>query len=158
VRDKSLTNPGSSLSAQNSNARDPAGHRWELAAYLVRERALGSAMAGGGIVVAVLAGIGWDVWPCPFRQLTGLPCPGCGMTRACLAMLRGNWAAVWKFNPFGPVFALFWVVVVVGLLLPEPWRGRLVAILGRFERRTRWAAWVGAGLLIYSLTRWCWSG
>ena len=139
---------------EEPDIRDKTSHRWELAAYLVRERALGLAMVGGGLVVAALAGLGWDIWRCPIRLVTGLPCPGCGMTRACQAMVRGNWAAVWQMNPFAPVFALFWVVVAVGLLLPQPWRGRFADRLGRFECRTRWAGWLAAGLFIYTLTRW----
>ena len=27
---------------------------------------------------------------CPFHQLTGLFCPGCGITTACIALLRGD--------------------------------------------------------------------
>lgn len=33
----------------------------------------------------LLSGIG-----CPIRYLTGVPCPGCGMTRACLGLLFGD--------------------------------------------------------------------
>lgn len=27
---------------------------------------------------------------CPIRRLTGVPCPGCGMTRACLGLVFGE--------------------------------------------------------------------
>jgi hypothetical protein len=30
------------------------------------------------------------VWRCPIYHIIGLPCPGCGMSRACLAFLQGN--------------------------------------------------------------------
>ena len=139
---------------RRANKPNESGGRWELAAYLVRERTLGLAMAGGGLLYFAFACRGVDLMPCPLLKVTGLPCPGCGMTRSCLAMLRGNWADVWRLNPFGPVFAAFWAVVGVGIVMPQPWRGRFAERLGRFEQRTRWAAWVGGGLFIYGLTRW----
>lgn len=135
------------------SASSNSGSRWELAVYLVRDRKLGLAMAGGGLIYFVLAWYGWELMPCPLLKVTGLPCPGCGMTRSCLAMLRGDWIEVWRLNPFGPVFAIFWAVVGAGVALPQPWRGNFADLLGRFERRTRWSGWVAGGLLIYGLTR-----
>jgi hypothetical protein len=133
---------------------DVDGGRWELAAHLVRDRRLGLAMLGGGMIYFTLTAIGLNPLPCPFLRVTGLPCPGCGMTRSCLALLRGDFHAVWHFNPFGLVFAAFWAVVGFGVALPQPWRARFAGRLGFIERKTRWAAWVGCGLAIYSLTRW----
>ena len=37
--------------------------------------------------------------PCPFFQATGLLCPGCGGTRAMLALLHGDLHAAWAHNP-----------------------------------------------------------
>lgn len=37
------------------------------------------------MIVAHAFGLG-----CPFRDLTGLDCPGCGATRACLSLVHGN--------------------------------------------------------------------
>lgn len=37
--------------------------------------------------------------PCPFHALTGLWCPGCGASRMCLALLRGDVSAAWGYNP-----------------------------------------------------------
>ena len=39
----------------------------------------------GACIVLVVTGIN-----CPIRWLTGIPCPGCGMTRACLGLLFGD--------------------------------------------------------------------
>ena len=43
---------------------------------------------------------------CVFRLMTGIPCPGCGMTRAWLAALRLDFAAAIAYHP------LFWVVPI----------------------------------------------
>jgi hypothetical protein len=137
-----------------SNHGKETGGRWEVAAALLRDRRLGWAMAGGGAVYFACSWWGMDFFPCPLRQVTGLPCPGCGLTRSCLAMVRGDWLEMWRQHPFGPVFALFWVVVGVGLCLPAEARDRFTEAVGRFERFTKWPAWVLGGLLIYGLTRW----
>ena len=47
---------------------------------------------------------------CPTVVLTGFPCPGCGMTRAVFAVLRGNFALAWQLHPF--VYVLGGYVVV----------------------------------------------
>jgi len=35
---------------------------------------------------------------CPFKKLTSLPCPGCGMTHAFLALGRLDFSAAFAFN------------------------------------------------------------
>ena len=37
---------------------------------------------------------------CPFRVITGIPCPGCGMTRAMLSLGQLNLRMALEFNPF----------------------------------------------------------
>ncbi len=37
---------------------------------------------------------------CPMALITGLPCPGCGLTRAGLALLRFHFAEAWQMHPF----------------------------------------------------------
>ena len=38
--------------------------------------------------------------PCIFHSVTDVPCPGCGMTRACLALTHGHFADAWRYHPF----------------------------------------------------------
>lgn len=67
-----------------------------------------------GVSVLALAAGAWfalDLVLCPFAAVTGWPCPGCGMTRACLALLQGQWDAAVHFHPLSPV-----VLPVLGLL------------------------------------------
>ena len=44
--------------------------------------------------IAVIAGI-----PCPIKWLTGISCPGCGMTRSVLALLRLDFSAALQLHP-----------------------------------------------------------
>lgn len=49
--------------------------------------------------------------PCPVRTVTGVACPGCGMTRSCNAVARGRFAEAWKLNPLS--FALLSLAALV---------------------------------------------
>ncbi len=67
----------------------------------------------GHLLPAALTGYLWlkGGWPdlpglgCPLRQLTGIPCPTCFLTRATCASLRGDWQAALDLHAFGPVMA-----------------------------------------------------
>ena len=38
--------------------------------------------------------------PCIFHSVTDVPCPGCGMTRACIALTHAHFAEAWRYHPF----------------------------------------------------------
>ena len=38
--------------------------------------------------------------PCVFHSLTEVACPGCGMTRACVALAQGKFGIAWYYHPF----------------------------------------------------------
>jgi hypothetical protein len=50
---------------------------------------------------------------CPFRRLTGLPCPGCGLTRSWVYLTHGWWRESFLAHPFGPLFAAVMVALAV---------------------------------------------
>lgn len=60
---------------------------------------------------------------CPFALLTGTACPGCGLTRAGVALVRGDVAGAFAFHP---------LVVPVALALGAAW---LVGLARRRGRR-----------------------
>jgi hypothetical protein len=41
---------------------------------------------------------GWSI-PCVFNLITGLKCPGCGVTKMCLSLIRLDIGAAFKANP-----------------------------------------------------------
>lgn len=43
---------------------------------------------------------------CSFHSITGLYCPGCGMTRSLHAILNGHFFKAFSYNPLWPFFAL----------------------------------------------------
>ncbi len=51
-----------------------------------------------GVALYALARSGADA-PCAFLAITGAPCPGCGMTRAGMALLCGEVAASLRHHP-----------------------------------------------------------
>src|SRR5688572_21194322 len=60
--------------------------------------------AGGLLAVAVVPPADSPYLPkCQFHQLTGLHCPGCGMTRALHAALNGHFAQALAYNPLAPL-------------------------------------------------------
>ena len=91
--------------------------------------------------------------PCAFRAATGVPCPGCGLSRAMVALLRGEWRAALAFHAFAPLGAFCALVLAIGALLPAPLRTRLAAHVAAFEERTGIAVWLAAAFLMYWLVR-----
>jgi len=49
---------------------------------------------------------------CWFKRLTGMECPGCGLTRSVVSLVHGNFLDAWHFNPGGYLFFAIFVVQV----------------------------------------------
>lgn len=56
--------------------------------------------------------------PCPFHAWTGLPCPGCGTTRAVVALAGGDPAAALAWNPLATLGLVGGFVIAAAAL---PW-------------------------------------
>lgn len=73
---------------------------------------------------------------CPFRALTHLPCPGCGMTRAFCALAHFEfWRAI-KFNALSPLLFVFLLIVWAKSVASVFRLRRLQLLLGRLPRPT----------------------
>jgi hypothetical protein len=64
------------------------------------------------VAAALFGAAVWSDFPlCPIAGSLGVPCPGCGLTRATLALLHGDWQGALRFHPLVwlllPVFAGF---------------------------------------------------
>ena len=71
--------------------------------------ALAAGLAGALVGVDAVDQLAW-LPPCPFRALAGLPCPGCGMTRALLLLGQLRVAEALAMHPLVPglVLAALW--------------------------------------------------
>lgn len=71
------------------------------------------------VSVAGLAAAGW--WRCPFRLMTGLSCPGCGMTRALRALCSGDILTSFFWHPMC-IPLLITAAAGSGLYFRKAWR------------------------------------
>ena len=72
------------------------------------------ALAGGASLALMLP---FDLWRCPLAELVGVPCPGCGLSRAALALAMGDVPGALGLHPLAPVI-LPWVgLMAAGALL-----------------------------------------
>lgn len=67
--------------------------------------------AGIGLVALLAHFFGLTL--CPLKRLTGIPCPTCGTTRACLLLLRGHPRDAFAMQPFALVgipLLILWIL------------------------------------------------
>jgi len=100
-------------------------------------------------------GLGVDV--CLMHRLTGLPCPGCGLTRSITCITHGELSKAAAYHPFGLVIWIFLVTLTVYSLLPASARRAVAGAGVRNDASIRPAyrlfvtTFVGFGLLRFGL-------
>lgn len=67
-------------------------------------------LAALAVIAALYAALHFAGFGCPIKAVTGVSCAGCGMTRAWLSALSGDWAAAFSYHP------LFWMVPLAALV------------------------------------------
>jgi hypothetical protein len=89
---------------------------------------------------------------CPFKIFTGLPCPGCGLTRSVVTLLHGDPTASVYFHPLGVPLVLMLAV----LAFVDGWFWWRSSRPGQRSRPASWlpervmltpAPWVAVGAL-----------
>lgn len=54
---------------------------------------------------------------CPFKMLSGFPCPGCGITKSLVFLYAGDFVKSIYYHLFGPLTFLFCIVAIFVLSL-----------------------------------------
>lgn len=118
-------------------------------ARLGRVAAAAAALLALGFVYAAFARLWGMGIPCVFHAVTGLWCPGCGVSRACLRLLALDIPGALRAN------ALVVAALPVGIVLAAVRVGRYVrtgsARGGRWEERA-WLA-LAVALLAFGVAR-----
>ena len=111
---------------------------------------------GGGAVVAAFAipasVVGEGPVLCPFRLATGLPCPGCGLTRSWVAAAHGDLSTAFADNLFGPVSLVAVTLAVVAAVLLRVVAPARTGVLVRIAR-SRVVYGVVAVWVVYGVAR-----
>ncbi|MDD2823642.1 MAG: DUF2752 domain-containing protein [Bacteroidales bacterium] len=87
---------------------------------------------------------------CPFKMLTGLPCPGCGMVKSMVSLYRGAWMESLEYHLFGPLMVLFSVCALVVMII-ELIRGKEIPLRWLYSPGVAWG--VAATLGTWHLAR-----
>lgn len=90
---------------------------------------------------------------CAFKNFTGLPCPGCGLTHSFCALGKGEVADAFGFNLLGPplflVLGLLWMRSACVLLN----RSEVVQLLDRIAGRFNVVCAFAFGFAVYGVAR-----
>lgn len=68
---------------------------------------------------------------CPLVAFCGIPCPGCGVSRAAACLLTGRWQQAWRYNP--TIFPMALAALYFGwnrYLLGRKARGMTAVLIG----------------------------
>jgi hypothetical protein len=108
-------------------------------------------VAAAGVVATHDPGAAGSRYPgCVFHQMTGLWCPGCGLTRGIYQLLHGHIGAALSYNIFTPVAVAAIVVAWLGWLRVS-WGALPIRIP---QSAGRWLAITApTALLVYGVLR-----
>ncbi len=120
---------------------------------ILADRKLCRVMTGLTLLQLGLVKLGIPSWPCPFLHGLGIPCPGCGLSRATLQFLQGHWHQSFRVHAFAPIAVMFLFCVAAIALLPIQFHRYLIPKLKNWEKRTGIGVFCLFSLILYWLIR-----
>ncbi len=113
--------------------------------------AAGRVLMVGSVAVPFAVAYFLSVPVCGMAVLAHIPCPGCGLTRATIALLHGDFAGAFALNPLAPVVCPLLAALAVVVAARFVLTGRMPAKLAPFA----WSLGVSlGGLTIVWVARW----
>jgi magnesium-transporting ATPase (P-type) len=127
--------------------------RIPVLAPIVARRAMAAWILGFAFLQLTMTTLNRPFWYCPFREGFAFPCPGCGMTRAMIALCQGNWHTAMEMHAFAPLCILAVAFVLGTALLPNAKRESLANRLQQWERKTGLTGIIVLTMISYWLLR-----
>jgi hypothetical protein len=121
-------------------------------AEMLRPRVLALAIAAVGAAQIVSSYFDTGI-PCAFHWMTGIPCPGCGLTRSILALMQGRLEDSLLLHPMGPLLFLGLAAALLTGIMPRAMRGRVIGAIAAIEARTGITLWLGVLLMVVWVVR-----
>jgi hypothetical protein len=100
-----------------------------------------------------LTAAGLPAWQCPLNATLGVPCPGCGLTRAMVLLIQGHWHTSFHSHAFAPIFLIGVMVLTIISIAPKKFQEKATRWTTEFEKRTGVVAVLMMALLIYWIFR-----
>jgi hypothetical protein len=120
---------------------------------VLRDRKFTFALVGATSLHIALVSLNLPSWECPVFRLTGIPCPGCGLSRATMLLLKGDLSGSLRFHAFAPVFLFAIVALILSVLLPKSILQPAIARAELIERKTGLTVLILGSLILYWLAR-----
>jgi hypothetical protein len=127
--------------------------REPIFAPIMAQRVLARAIVGAAAAYLTLSAIGVSVWRCPVREVLGVACPGCGLTRAAMLLLRGHVRESLEMHLYAPLLLSALVLLLCAALLPREYSRRLTEAVARLEKSTSLGALALLLLPVYWILR-----
>jgi hypothetical protein len=129
----------------------PIRDRWNtpVLAPVMQNRWLIALLGTIMVLQVVFTALELSAWPCPVKSALGVNCPGCGLTRAVVLVVQGNWTAAVHLHAFAPLAVAIGILLTTGSLLPTKIRHHVINRLAAFEKHSGIATWLILSALIY---------
>ena len=121
------------------------------------------------LFLALLAGYSYVLWeinmkvlyhpftPCIFKNITGMACPSCGVTRSILLFTSGNLTSAVLMNPLGLIVAAAMLIIPFWLLYDVAFKKDTLYFAYKKTEHALRIKWVAISLIILMLMNWAWN-
>jgi len=145
--------PGQSLTPHKTRASVSSRLAdWMFAptlALIMQNRWLTALIAGLAIVHVGLAAAGWRGWQCPIYLISGVPCPGCGLSRATALFIQGKWQTAMGVHAFAPMLAVAVGFLAIAAIMPRSLQHRAAQCVAAWESRSGMIVFLVLAMFIY---------
>ncbi|MBP5773013.1 MAG: DUF2752 domain-containing protein [Eubacterium sp.] len=78
------------------------------------------AIIGSGLLIYAIMTISQYDFFCPFYKMSGIYCPGCGLTRSCMRLIHLDFYHSFRNHPAFFVGAVVWIIISIFAFIGKP--------------------------------------